>query len=470
MCNLERPFCTSGIGYNAALMDTPAAISFENVTFSYEAGAPVLQGLTFAIQPGEMVALTGGNGSGKSTVAKLADALLLPDAGCVRVFGRDTRNAQDLFAIRSSVGVVFQNPDDQLVATLVQDDVAFGPQNLGLSKAETGERVREALRAVGVEALASADVNALSGGQKQRVALAGALAMRPRILILDEATSMLDEAAAAEALRIVRTLHDGGMTVLVITHDPQLAAQADRIINLGGDAVEAEPLPRLCIASARSAHPAPPALEWEDVTFAYAPDAPPALSGVSLSIQQGEFVALTGPNGCGKTTLLKLANGLLEPDAGHVRVQGRPLTTKQARNEARFQVGLAFQHPERQLFARTVYDDVAFGPRNQGLAEPQVEERVRAALADVGLPFEAFYRRNPFMLSGGEQRKAALAGILTLRTPILALDEPCAGLDARAERQLMALLLRLNEEGATIVMVTHSAAAAEAAGARIVRM
>ncbi len=459
-----------GIGYNAPFMDTPPAISFENVTFSYEAGAPVLRDVTFAIQPGEMVALTGGNGSGKSTVAKLADALLLPDAGSVRVFGSDTRNAQDLFAIRSSMGVVFQNPDDQLVATLVQDDVAFGPQNLGLSDAETKERVREALKATGMEALASADVNALSGGQKQRVALAGALAMRPRILILDEATSMLDDAAAAEALRIVRMLHDGGMTVLVITHDPQLAAQADRIINLGGDVAEAEPLPRPRTAPARSAHPAQPALEWEDVTFAYAPDAPPVLSGVSLSIQHGEFVALTGPNGCGKTTLLKLANGLLEPDAGHVRVQGRPLTTKQARNEARFQVGLAFQHPERQLFARTVYDDVAFGPRNQGLAEPQVEERVRAALADVGLPFEAFYRRNPFMLSGGEQRKAALAGMLALRTPILALDEPCAGLDARAERQLMALLLRLNEEGATIVMVTHAAAAAEAAGARVVRM
>lgn len=453
-------------------MDTSPAISFESVTFSYEAGVPVLQDLTFAIQPGEMVALIGGNGSGKSTVAKLADALLLPDAGCVRVFGRDTRNAQDLFAIRSSVGVVFQDPDDQLVATLVQDDVAFGPQNLGLSAAETDERMRGALKAVGMEALASADVNVLSGGQQQRVALAGALAMHPRVLILDEATSMLDETAAAEVLRTVRTLHDAGMTVLVITHDPQLAAQADRIINLRGDAAEteAEPLPRLRTVPARSAHPTTAALEWDDVTFAYAPDAPPALSQVSLTIQQGEFVALTGPNGCGKTTLLKLANGLLAPDAGQVRVQGRPLTTKQARSEARFQVGLAFQHPERQLFARTVYDDVAFGPRNQGLAEPQVEERVRAALADVGLAFDAFYRRNPFMLSGGEQRKAALAGILALRTPILALDEPCAGLDVRAERQLMELLLRLSEGGATIVMVTHAAAAAEAVGARIVRM
>ena len=249
-------------------MDTPPAISFENVTFSYEAGAPVLRDVTFAIQPGEMVALTGGNGSGKSTVAKLADALLLPDAGCVRVFGSDTRNAQDLFAIRSSMGVVFQNPDDQLVATLVQDDVAFGPQNLGLSDAETKERVREALKATGMEALASADVNALSGGQKQRVALAGALAMHPRILILDEATSMLDDAAAAEALRIVRMLHDGGMTVLVITHDPQLAAQADRIINLGGDVAEAEPLPRPRTAPARSAHPAQPALERGVVTVA----------------------------------------------------------------------------------------------------------------------------------------------------------------------------------------------------------
>lgn len=449
-------------------MDTPPAISFENVTFSYEPTAPVLQDLTFSIHPGEMVALTGSNGSGKSTIARLADALLLPDAGCVRVFGMDTRNVQDLFAIRGSIGMVFQNPDDQLVATLVQDDVAFGPQNLGLSEADVEERVREALIAVGMEDAAGADVNALSGGQKQRVALAGALALRPRILILDEATSMLDEAATADALRIVRTLHEEGMTVLIITHDPQLAAQAGRIINMDGGA--AEPLPPLRIAPARSEHPAEAVLEWDDVTFAYAPDAPPALSHVSLTIHQGEFVALTGPNGCGKSTLLKLVNGLLVPDAGQVRVQGGALATKQARNDARSRVGLAFQQPERQLFARTVYDDVAFGPRNQGLAEVQVEERVRAAFEDVGLPFEAFYRRNPFMLSGGEQRKAALAGVLALRTSVLALDEPCAGLDARAERQLMELLLRLNEAGTTIIMVTHSAAAVEELGVRILRM
>lgn len=445
-----------------------AALSFEDVAFSYGAGAPVLDGFSLSIQAGEMVAFVGANGSGKSTAAKLIDALLLPDAGRVRVFGMDTRCPEHLLSIRASCGMVFQNPDDQIVATLVADEVAFGPRNLGLPDEEVRGRVDEALRAVGLHGLRDAEVDALSGGQRQRVAVAGALAMRPQILILDEATSMLDDEAAAEVIACVERLHAAGMTVIAITHEQRVIDQADRIVCFGADGAAPDaPLPRV---RDRMSASAPAALELADVSFAYAPGAPPVFDGFSLTIREGELVFITGPNGCGKSTLLKLANGLLAPDEGAVRVFGQPLDGRHARNEARFKVGLAFQHPERQLFERTVYDDVAFGPRSRGLSPAEVEACVRAAIADVGLAFDEVYAQNPFTLSGGQQRRAAIAGVLALQTPILALDEPCAGLDGKAKRSLMELLVRLNEAGRTIIVVSHAPEDAEAMGARLLRL
>lgn len=450
-------------------MQTCPAIAFQGVSFSYEEGAPVLTDLSFTVEHGEMVALMGGNGSGKSTVAKLVDAMLMPSAGTVRVCGMDTQAKENLFCIRRACGLVFQNPDDQLVSTLVHDEVAFGPRNLGLPEEEVTERVEEALRAVGMQDARDADVNALSGGQQQRIAIAGALAMRPQILILDEATSMLDEASTREIILMLRRLHDAGMTLLLITHDETLACSADRILCLSEEDVpEARPLPQVHSKDVSGGEV--PAVALEKVAFSYADGGPSVLTDFSLTVERGSFVAITGPNGCGKSTLLKLMNGLLQPQTGTVRINGVPLMDKTARNRARFQVGLAFQHPERQLFESTVYDDVAFGPRALGLEPTVVEERVRAALSDVGLPFTEIYRRNPFLLSGGQQRKVALAGILSLRTPIVALDEPCAGLDGQSKHELLELLCRLNEGGATIIMVTHDVRDAEALGCRLISL
>lgn len=434
-------------------MQTHAAIAFDDVSFSYESGRPVLSHLSFTVLPGELVALTGSNGSGKSTIAKLVDAMLAPTEGTVRVFGADAAKPENALAIRSSCGMVFQNPDDQLVSTLVHDEVAFGPRNLGLAAEEVRERVDGALRAVGLSEAHDADVNTLSGGQKQKVAIAGALAMRPKLLVLDEATSMLDPEATTEIATLIRRLHGEGITVLMISHEPEMVRLADRIIQISAE--EDAPCGSWHVTPPRTRPDEPPAIECRNVTFSYAEGATPILDDLTLSIPNGGFTLITGPNGGGKSTLLKHMNGLLQATSGEVRILGRTLDSKEARNAARTSVGLAFQHPERQLFESTVYDDIAFGPRNLGCTEDEVEERVRAAMASVGLPFDDTYRRNPFMLSGGQQRKAAIAGILAMRTPILALDEPCAGLDARGRHELLELLCQLNAEGTTIVMVTH---------------
>ncbi len=208
-------------------------IEFEGVSFSYEGGdAPALRDVDLRIGEGEFVCIAGGNGSGKSTLARHVNALLSPTRGTVRVLGHDTSDRRSLYGIRSKVGMVFQSPDDQIVASLVGNDVAFGPRNLGLPADAVQERVACALERVGLSGMERREVATLSGGQKQRVAIAGALAMQPRILVLDEATAMLDAAGRQDVLAVVRDLHAEGMTVLCITHAAEEAVQANRIIVL----------------------------------------------------------------------------------------------------------------------------------------------------------------------------------------------------------------------------------------------
>lgn len=231
----------------ATLPDSPAAaapspegapaVEAHGASFTYDGDAFVLQDVDICIGRGEFVAILGGNGSGKSTLAKHMNSLLTPDEGRVVVLGRDTSDPEAVYAIRSRAGMVFQNPDDQLVASLVENDVAFGPENLGIPAAELRARVDESLEAVGLEGFQKRETTALSGGQKQRVAVAGVLAMRPDIVILDEATSMLDPQGRAALLDLCRTLHEAGITIVMITHFMEEAALAQRVIVLNGGRV-----------------------------------------------------------------------------------------------------------------------------------------------------------------------------------------------------------------------------------------
>ena len=211
-------------------------IELTNVSYSYRVGegqtVRALRGVSFSVEKGEFVALTGMNGSGKSTLAKLLNGLFVPSAGDVVIDGINTRDEERTFDVRRKAGMVFQNPDNQMVATIIEDDVAFGPENVGIPREEIIERVDWALEAVGMTEFRTRSASKLSGGQKQRVAIAGVLAMKPDIIIFDESTSMLDPEGRAEIMDVAKKLNESGITVITITHNMDEAAQADRIIVL----------------------------------------------------------------------------------------------------------------------------------------------------------------------------------------------------------------------------------------------
>ena len=451
-------------------------IALEDVTFAYREGREVLRDVSLDVADGEFVAVIGANGSGKSTLARIIGGLLKPQGGTVQA------------PPAREIGMVFQNPESQSVAALVEDDVAFGPENLGVAPSEIRQRVTDALEAVGMAGFELREVAELSGGQKQRVALAGALAMQPKVLVLDEPCAMLDARGREAVMGIMKRLHEQGTTIVLITHFMDDAAAADRVIALGAGRVcmqgtpaevfaDAETLHKLhlqppfealvaaCMAApdvAPEATPAAPAcadaspiIAFEGVDFSY-DGATAVLKDINLSIAQGSCLGIIGSTGSGKSTLIQLMNALLAPDSGSVVVDGMNTAQRAQRMAIRSTVGVAFQYAEHQLFASSVAEDVAFGPRNLGLAEPEVQARVAQALEQVGLNAEELGSRSPFDLSGGQQRLAALAGILAMQPKVLVLDEPMAGLDPQAAANMRQLIARLRKQGLTCVMVSHS--------------
>ena len=530
-------------------------IECRGVSFSYDGAAPALDGVDLNIEDGEFFCILGGNGSGKSTFAKHLNALLRPDAGTVCVNGMDASDPELVYDIRSTAGMVFQNPDDQLVATLVEDDVAFGPENLGVPSAQIAQRVREALKGVGLVGFERHETHALSGGQKQRVALAGVLAMEPRVLILDEASSMLDPRGRKGLMKACRALHDRGMTIVMITHFMEEAAEADRVAVFRAGRVamlgtpeeiltRADGLVELnldmpascCLGMALRAKGVPvhaqvreadmvaeiaqvyadrsgedtagrpsasdsrvldnvssatdgtavsePVIEISHLSHSYSlsarerrrwhkrsvtagksskqalwgndPSSPWALRDVSLTVRRGEFLGLAGHTGSGKSTLVQHLNGLIRPQEGSVRALGLDLSNKKDAAAVKAKVGVVFQYPERQLFAETVAQDVAFGPHNLGLPQDEVDRRVESSLARVGLDLATVGDKSPFELSGGQQRRVAFAGVLAMEPEVLVLDEPMAGLDPAARSDFLELIDRLHHGGLTVVMVSHS--------------
>jgi len=508
---------------------TEPLIVCDSIEFSYQAPSQeairVLRGVSLSVSPGEHVAIIGPNGSGKSTLARHLNALLRPQAGVVRVQGMDTRDPAHTRAIRETVGMVFQRPDSQIVATIVEEDVAFGPENLGLSREELRDRVREALETVGMWAARARPPHLLSAGQQQRVAIAGVLAMRPACVVLDEATSLLDPQGRAEIGRVVAEMRRRGTAIVSITHRMSEAAAADRIIVLDAGTVRIEGTPREVFARADLLHeigldlppvtslalrlrrqipgfpaglltidelveavssragppatgprrpgeaspPIPPAeraftddavIRVEDLWHTYmsgTPFAQVALRGVTLDVRPGEIVGIIGQTGSGKSTLIQYMNGLLRPLKGRVVVGDVDLGRRDVDVQMiRQMVGVAFQDPEDQIFEPLVGDDVAYGPRQLGLSLEELRARVRWAMEAVGLSFDGFKDRYAFTLSGGELRKAALAGVLALRPRVLVLDEPTSGLDPGSRADLRERIRDLQaREGLTLVLVSH---------------
>ncbi len=513
----------------------PPAVQVRDARFAYPpvtSGAlatEVLSGVTFDLAEGEFVALLGRVGAGKSTLC-LALNGLVPHAtggvfrGSVTVGGLDTRR-QAVAQLAQTVGLVFQDPESQLTQMRVEDEVAFGPENLGLTRGEIAERVEWALAAVGLTEYRDRNPSFLSGGEKQRVAIAATLAMRPRILALDEPTANLDPRGKAVVFAtLLRLAREQKVTILLATQDvervrryaqralvlregriaadgkpadvfarvdemrewgigaPQLAELAQRLAQKRGRAysfaglsdaaaalrreLEKRPTVALCgePRSASSVAKAKSTVAVENLAFTYR-DGSIALRDVSLTIPEGQFLILAGPNGSGKTTLAKHFNGLLKPTRGRVLVNGEDTARLRVPQLAQT-VGYVFQNPDHQIFAPTVWEEIAFGLRLRGLDETEIKQRVEESLANHGL--EAHASLPPATLSLGQRRQVTLASVLATQPRILVLDEPTGGLDWRSREELMARVQAFHAGGGTAVLITHDVRLMAERGDRIV--
>lgn len=504
-------------------------IKLEKVTYDYliSKGKAIsaLQGIDLEFKEGEYVAIIGPNGSGKTTLARLLNGLLVPTSGEVLIDGLNSKIKEDLKLIRQKVGMVFQNPENQIITTSVEREIAFGLENLNLPSKEIRERVEWALFAFHLWDYKNSAPHSLSGGEKQRLAIASVLAMRPKYLILDEPTSLLDpEGRQMFNFLVKKLVTEGKVTIINITQFPEESLSVERLLVLDKGKIfmdgspesifeEETRLEEIGLSTARSLmianglkrrglnfkrkirgiedliqellslegvnyylpiiqkktgqveqfKPKPLVdlqIELGKVSFTYnhvGRNSKMALEKIDLKITRGEFVGLIGPTGSGKTTLAQLLDGLLFVTSGLIRVEGLEIKKKVSYlKRIRQKVGLVFQFPEKQLFEETVFEDIAFGPKNLGLEKEKIDSRVRKSLEVVGLDFYAFAQRSPFSLSSGEQRRVAIAGILALEPRILVFDEPTAGLDFDGVCRVKKILLELNEKGVTIILISHN--------------
>ena len=508
--------------------EDPNSIVVEDVSFSYDvsdetgsiAPRPALDGISVNIKRGSYTAILGSNGSGKSTLAKIIDILEVPDSGKVFIFGKDAGDDNLFWDIRSHCCCVFQNPDNQIVGTMIEEDVAFGPENLGVPNPELRERVDQALKDVGLYEFRHKETTALSGGQKQKLAIAGALAMRPDILILDEATAMLDPTSRDDFLSLVEKMREEkGLTLITITHDMTEALRCDKVIivNKGKAVLEGTPeeiflsedlwqyglkrpvkfnfafeIAKLTnstltkedlrsdesLISALLAMLKKPGINCPEVSkdtkdedkndiimsvkglsYTYGGSDVKAIDDINLDIRRGEVLGIVGESGCGKTTLISHMNAIFRPTVGDVIIHTKDgdlsCRNKKDTMKIRQNVGLVFQYPEYQLFEETVFKDICYGLKKMGVEKPLMHKMANDAALLVGLTNNEI-NSSPFELSGGQKRRAAMAGVLAMKPGILVLDEPASGLDPKGRQEMFGIIRNLKNQGTTIVLVSHN--------------
>lgn len=486
------------------------AVSLQKVRFSYDGGKTwILDGIDLEIAYGQRIAIIGKNGSGKSTLAKIIAGLSSPDSGIVtlcgiKVFEANNVDSKAYQKARESIGALFQSPEDQIVTTVVEDDVAFGLENLCASKEFMKQNISKALRAVNMENHRFSDPSNMSGGQQQRVAIASSIATKSKLLVLDEPTSMLDSCAKADVNKLFDKLQTRGTTIVQVTHKISECKNADRILMLENGKLRdvslleleefyAEKSPAVigsksmtenveksnaensnaesknkCDSNKASKNAA---IEISNLSVSYANSQNPIIRDYSLSVKAGEIVAIMGKNGCGKSTLAKAICALIKYDSGSICVNGIKISEKTSKSQMRGirkNIGYVMQLPEQQLFAQTVFEDVAYGPKNFGLEGCELRSIVLNALKSLHI--EHLAQKSPFELSGGQQRLAAIAGILACNPKILVLDEPTAGLDFEYAKIVLKILSDLHNKGVTIIVITHDFSEAKALGARIVTL
>jgi energy-coupling factor transporter ATP-binding protein EcfA2 len=487
------------------------AVSIEDLTFTYHGNErSTLRNIQGWIEDGTFVVVMGHGGAGKSTLCCSLNALV-PKFFRGTYQGRVLIRGQEVARHRVPemsrlVGLVLQDFEAQLFSTNVELEMAFGPENHCLPRQEIERRIQRYLSFVRLEKLRHREPASLSGGQKQRLAIGSVLALEPGVLVMDEATTDLDPLGRAEVLSVAKSIREEGRMLLIVDHEPETAVTADQVWLMCDGRIVFQGPPSEILADAEkmkscgiktlptvelfhsmswpgnpltveaaieliqthrltyrrelragtvSSDPSKgsPILKAEELRYAYPTYSVEALRGIDLSIQEGEFIAILGQNGSGKTTLAKHFNGLLKPTSGRMSVQSRPTAEYRQREIAR-RVGYVFQNPDHQIFARTVAEEVGFGLKMQNEAPKTIERRVADALEVVGL--QGYEEKVPFTLTKGERQRVAVASVLAVRPQVIILDEPTTGLDDQHQHNMMRMLKRLNQNGHTIIIITHS--------------
>ena len=468
-------------------MTAVSPLIVEGLSFRYRSREqPAIQDINLTLEPAQVVLLAGASGCGKTTLIRCINGLIPRSykgdlTGKVLLQGQEVSNLP-LARISQLVGTVLQDPERQILGSIVMNEVAFGLENLGWERGDIRTVVDDTLARLKISHLRERQTFSLSGGEKQKVALAGVLAMHPNVLVLDEPLASLDPASAQEALDLVRSLANEGMTVLMVEHrvEDVLRIAPERVlfmqdgrIRFDGKADEISKnvdyhevkLPARMIMAAAREDPLPPEIlplpaaasgaqtplvEFKNVSFGYESGLE-VLHDINLQINRGDVIAVLGPNGAGKTTLVKHAIGLLKPSGGQVLVNGRD-THKLSVAEIASTLGYVFQSPSHMLFAPTVREELAFGPTNLKHPAGQIREEVSQAVEIVNLT--GFEETPPLSMSFGQQKRVTIAAILAMRSRILVMDEPTAGQDYKNYMAFMNSILRLPTFEA-ILFITH---------------
>lgn len=475
-------------------------LSIQDVTFRYRIReTTAINHLSFDLHQGELLLIAGASGCGKTTLMRCVNGLIPRSysgefSGAITIFGEDARSMR-MSKLSQKVGTILQDPELQVVGSYVINEVAFGLENLGLARRDILKRIDEILDYLGILHLRDRETFGLSGGEKQLVALAGVLAMRPSILLLDEPLASLDPASAYDALMLFRHLADEGVSIMLVEH------RVADVMQIGPDNVlymdEGEQvyygdtdglmdiadyhkikLPAPIAMQRAKLDPAPvfnpvltkmngkPLLTMEDVDFRYDASLPTVLHDVNFTINQGDIVAILGPNGAGKTTLVKHALGLLKPTGGKVLLEGKD-TNSISVAQAAHTIGYVFQSPSQMLFAPTVKEELSFGPKNLRFAPEDIEKNVDWALNVVNMT--EYLDSPPLALSFGQQKRISIAAVLAMRSRIMMMDEPTAGQDYWNYMVFMDAILQMPGFDA-IIFITHDLDLAVSYANRIVLM
>jgi energy-coupling factor transport system ATP-binding protein len=434
----------------------------DNLSFRYRTRPELaIENISFELKQGELLLIAGSSGCGKTTLARCINGLIPRSyrgerSGSVLLHGREVAELP-IPEMSQIVGTLLQDPERQIVASNVYNEIAFGPENLGLPRDEIVERVEVAMKRLKIEYLRDRETFNLSGGEKQKVALAGLLSMNPSILLLDEPLASLDPASAHEALEVFRSLADEGKTVILVEHrvEDAIETHPDRLLymedghikylgtinNLPTEIDHTQvKLPAQWVVKRvmeqKKAVEAPhmhkvdqggePLVVFEDVSFQYNEESPFILKNVNLKINRGDLIAVLGPNGAGKSTLVKHAIGLLKPTSGRVFVEGED-TRKMSVAQIAKVLGYVFQSPTHMLYAQTVREELEFGPKNLGFETEQMNKSVAESLSTVNLNGMEEYP--PLGLSFGQQKRTTIAAVLAMQSKIMVMDEPTAGQD-----------------------------------------